>query len=397
MRLLLATSIASLLALAAQSAHAGESGRVVATNAIQPQIAVDGKGTLYVVCLQRGNVVVSVSTDRGKTFSRPVVAIDANGKARGGRQRGPRIGVDAKGNLVVTAPLTFDPAEAAKKYPVTDLYLTTSSDGGKTWASPIRVNEVARQAPEALHWLAVAPNGVAHIAWLDRRDRAPTRAPGQDIYYAKFANGRVSKNIPVARLVCECCAPGLSVDAQGNPLLAYREGGMKPSREIFAIRSTDGGATFGKPVRLNTKNSNENLCPMSAPAVVVSADGKKFAAAWMDRRSGGEENVFWAIAGSPAFGKDAMLHDRPRGTQDHPGLSMDAKANVWAVWEDSRTGQPRIWVRSSAAGDSGRELSQAADGPAAYPAVACNGGLVAVVYEGRQEGRPAVLFRLVTP
>jgi hypothetical protein len=396
MRLALTTLTAWLLALAAQPARAGDSGRVLARDALQPQVTVDPKGNVYVVFLQKGNVAVCVSTDRGKTFGPPVVAIDAKGKAAGGRQRGPRIGADAKGNLVVTCPLTFDLKEAARKYPTRDLYLVTSADGGKSWSPPLRVNEVPQKAPEALHWLAVAPDGEAHVAWLDRRDRG--REPGQDLYYARVSGGKVSKNVPVARLVCECCAPGLAVDGRGNPLVTYREGGNKPSRELFALRSGDRGASFAKAVRLNTKDSTESGCPMSAPAAAVSADGKKFAAAWMDKRGGADDpNVFWAVSDSPAFGKDALLHDRTRGVQDHPGLAIDAKGTVWAVWEDARSGQQRIWVRSSAPGDRGRELSGAADGPAAYPAVACNAGLVAVVYEGRPGGTHAVLFRLLTP
>lgn len=235
------------------AASAGDPGQVLASDAIQPQVAVDPKGNVHVVFLHKGNVAVCSSTDRGKTFTQPAVAIDATGKARGGRQRGPRIGADAKGNLVVTCPLTFDPAEASKKYPVAELYLTTSTDGGKTWAKPIRVNEIDRKAPEALHWLAVAPDGTAHIAWLDMRDRKR----GQDLFYATARAGKVSKNVKIAQEVCECCAPGLAVDGKGNPLASYREGGAKESREIFVLRSADGGASFGKGVRVNGEDSNE--------------------------------------------------------------------------------------------------------------------------------------------
>jgi hypothetical protein len=250
MRLLISTLFGLLFVL---PAGAGEPGQIIASDATQPQVAVDTRGNVYVVFLQKGNVAVCASTDRGKTFGTPTVAIDAGGKARGGRQRGPRIGVDAKGNLVVTCPLTFDKVEAAKKYPVTELYLTTSSDGGKTWAKPLRVNEVDRKAPEALHWMAVAPDGSAHVSWLDMRERKR----GQDLYYTTVRGGKVSKNVKVAEDVCECCAPGLAVDDKGNPVVAYREGGPKESRELFAMRSTDGGASFGKAVRLNRRDSNE--------------------------------------------------------------------------------------------------------------------------------------------
>ena len=227
---------------------------VIAKNAIQPHVAVNAQGNIAVAFIHKGNIVVSTSTDRGKTFSDPIVAMDVKGHARGGRQRGPRIGVDGDNKLYVTAPVTFDPVQWRKKYPRTDMYLATSEDGGKTWRQPIRVNEAPTKAPEALHWLAVAPSGTAHIAWLDLRDR---NQRGQDIYYAKFTNGKVSKNTPVARTVCECCAPGLSVDDKNNPFLAFREGGNKDSRELFVRHSSDQGASFSKQVKINQKESRE--------------------------------------------------------------------------------------------------------------------------------------------
>lgn len=227
----------------------------IATDAIQPQVAVDADGGVYVAFLHKGNISVSVSTDGGASFGPPVVAIDVQGRMQGGMQRGPRIGVDARKNIVVTATAVFDEAEFQRKYPTADLYIVTSRDRGKTWTKPVQVNEVSKQAPEALHWQAVTPNGEAHVAWLDRRGR---QGPGQDISYARVINGKVSKNLQVASTVCECCAPGLAVDGTGNPWLAFREGGQKPSREVFAIYSTDNGASFSLPVQLNSKPTQED-------------------------------------------------------------------------------------------------------------------------------------------
>ena len=141
---------AVFLLLAAPDSRCVASGVELATDAIQPQVAIDGDGNIYVAMLHKGNIAVVVSTDRGKTFSDPVVAIDVGGRMKGGRQRGPRIGVDAKKNIVVTAPAVFDDAEFQRKYPTADLYLVTSKDGGKTWTKPLRVNEVPKKARSGL-------------------------------------------------------------------------------------------------------------------------------------------------------------------------------------------------------------------------------------------------------
>ncbi len=118
---------------------------LVADDATQPSAAVDAEGTVYVAFLHAGNVSVRVSKDRGATFGELSVAIDAKGRARGGAQCGPRLGVDAKGRLVVTSPLTFDDAEAAKKYPAPEVYLATSDDGGASSTPPVRVLDDVRR------------------------------------------------------------------------------------------------------------------------------------------------------------------------------------------------------------------------------------------------------------
>jgi hypothetical protein len=227
----------------------------LAGGAIQPHLAAADDGSFYCAFIREGNIEISVSTDRGRTWSPPAVAIDAKGKARGGMQRGPRVAVDSKKILYVTAPLCFDEAELTKKYPTQDLYLAVSTDGGKTFSKPVTVNDAPRQAPESLHWLAAAPNGDVFVAWLDRRQRGTT--PGQDLAWAKITEqGRkVGKNGVIPGPICECCAPGLAVDAKGNPVLIYREGGKQASRAIFMAVSTNGGGSFPKIARVNQGES----------------------------------------------------------------------------------------------------------------------------------------------
>jgi len=220
----------------------------VGGGATQPHLAATADGGFACVFIRNGNIEVSVSTAQGKTWSAPTVAIDAKGKARGGMQRGPRVAVDGKKTIYVTAPLCFDEAEFAKKYPTSDLYLAVSTDGGKTFSKPAQVNDVPKKAPEALHWLAAAPNGDVFVSWLDLR----ARDKGQDLAWAKITDQgkKIGKNQILPGPICECCAPGLTVDSKGNPLLIYRES-KAGNRAVLLAVSTNGGASFGKVGRLN--------------------------------------------------------------------------------------------------------------------------------------------------
>ena len=83
----------------------------LAGGANQPQLAASEDGSFYAVFIKDGNIECAVSENKGKTWSRPAVAIDAKGKAKGGMQRGPRIAVDGRKTIYITAPLCFDEAE----------------------------------------------------------------------------------------------------------------------------------------------------------------------------------------------------------------------------------------------------------------------------------------------
>ncbi|HEX6810778.1 MAG TPA: sialidase family protein [Planctomycetota bacterium] len=227
---------------------------VVAAGGTQPHLAAGADGRFYAVFLRNGNIELAVSSDRGATFGSPVTAIDAKGNARGGMQRGPRVAVDGADTIYVTAPLCFDKDELGKRYPTNDLYLAVSTDGGVTFGPPARINDAPKQAPEALHCLAAAPGGEVFVAWLDQRQR---KDRGQDLGYATVGERgkKIGANVVLEGPLCECCAPGLAMDPKGNPILVWREGSDRKNRALWIATSSDGGATFAPPKRLNHGDS----------------------------------------------------------------------------------------------------------------------------------------------
>ena len=119
---------------------------------------------------------------------------------------------------------------------------------------------------------------------------------------------------------------------------------------------------------------------MDAPAVAVSRDGKKLAAAWMDLRAGkNDRQVFWTVTSAGTFRKETPLADDPKGQKGHPSIAMDAKGTVHAAWEDARSGTQRIRYRSSDGMEKDIALSPES-GKASFPSLAC-GQVVGVAFE----------------
>src|SRR5882672_125238 len=310
-----------VLVLAAPAA-APKEPTVISPGAMQPHLAATDDGSFHAAFIKEGNIFYSGSSDLGKTWSAPLLALDGRGKATGGMQRGPRIAVDGKKTIYITAPVCFDDAEATKKYPVRDLYMVVSTDGGKTFSKPTQINDVPKKAPESLHWLAAAPNGDVFAVWLDLRNREK----GQDLGYVKISEQgkKIGKNGILPGPICECCAPGLAVDAKGNPMVLYREGG-KTNRSIFLGVSTNGGASFSRINRINSGDTKIDACPMDAPQVAISRDGKATAVAWMDFRAGSNvRHVQWSLASGGKFGPEASASDADKGGQGHPSLAFDS-------------------------------------------------------------------------
>lgn len=143
---------------------------------------------------------------------------------------------------------------------------------------------------------------------------------------------------------------------------------------------------------------------MSAPAVAVSKDGKTFAAAWMDQRTGKEQrDAHWSVAQGGDFREESPLHEEREGIQDHPSVVFDEDGTAWAAWEDGRAGRKLVRVRSASASASAsssaslpeKEISTPEEGAAGFPVLASGGGLVGVVYEVKRDGGTSAIFRLI--
>src|SRR5579862_716369 len=357
----------------------------VADGAKAPALALDTEGNAYVAFSRNGNIEFSVSLDGGATFSEPVRVLNAQGRDPGMSTRGPRIAVDAQKRVYLSAPLCLAPPEAAV---LNDTYYAVSTDKGKSWSRPYLVSE-PKTGTESVHATAAGP-GELHVAWLS------TVAPKAPVLnYAKFgSDGKKSgKTLTLTATPCESCPPAIAVDGRGNPSVAWRESGhdaaSKENRQIFIAWSTDGGKSFGPPARLNSVDSGLTECPNEAPALTATADGKTWAAAWMDRRDlEHDANIYWAFGPPGKFARDTDPHDDRRFIQRRPTLAVEPDGTVWCAWEDGRLSTQRVFFTNTKSPPN-VPLGTAKEGGCFAPSLAAGGGKVGIAYQSGD----AVAFR----
>ncbi len=131
---------------------------------------VDPDGRLYAIWSQDNDIMLTVSKDGGKTFSRarriihtaPVMfAIQTLERANGF----PQIAIDPKSKRLFVTWSDYRNGDL-------DVFLATSDDGGKHWSAPVRVNNdpVHNGAEQFFQWLAVDPtDGSVDVVFYDRR------------------------------------------------------------------------------------------------------------------------------------------------------------------------------------------------------------------------------------
>jgi hypothetical protein len=351
--------IAVLLALLLQAKPHDESVLVTAaTEARLPHLAFDAEGNAYVAVVRNGNAELAISTDGGKSFAAPVLAIDLRKKDVGIQNRGPRVAVDRAKRIYVSAPFE------------NTLLLAVSADRGKTFSKPVAIPD----APDAVHATA-AGAGDVHAAWVATTNNA------RSLLYARFdaAGKRVGKPLTITGLTCEHCPPALAVDPAGNPVVAWRE--SKPPRGVYLSRSSDGGKSFAPATLLNSIDTGLTECPQEAPAAAFSPDGKTFGAAWMDRRDVERDaDVYWAFGPPGKLSPDTDCLDDRRYQQRRPTLAIDADGAVWCAWEDGRLTTLRVFYTHSKT-DLNFLLGDSKEGSGSWPSIAAGGGKVAIAYQ----------------
>ncbi len=150
--------------------------------------AVGPDGRLYAIWSQDDDILLAISRDGGTTFSpaRPIIhtapimfAIQTLERANGF----PQIAIDPQGRRLYLTWSDYRNGDL-------DVFCSTSTDGGKKWSAPVRVNNdpVHDGAEQFFQWLAVDPiDGSANVIFYDRRGDPQNRM--QTVTLARSTDG----------------------------------------------------------------------------------------------------------------------------------------------------------------------------------------------------------------
>ena len=155
--------------------------------------AVAPDGTLYAIWSQDNEIMLTSSRDGGQTFSRarsiiqtaPIMfAIDTLDRANGF----PQIAIDPKSKRLYVTWSDYRNGDL-------DVFVSSSADKGKHWTSPMRVNNdpIHDGAEQFFQWLAVDPiDGSVNVVFYDRRRDPQNRK--QIVVLARSSDGGHSFN-----------------------------------------------------------------------------------------------------------------------------------------------------------------------------------------------------------
>ncbi len=276
-----------------------------------------------------GGIYVATSTNDGKDFSNPVKVAEVPILPLS-RHRGPRV-VITKGTIVVTAVTGNTAATGPHAHGLPsdgDLFAWRSTDSGKTWSKPVRVNDVPAAAREGLHSLATDSKGRLFAAWLDLR-REGTRLYGA---WSEDSGATWGANVQLYEspdgTICQCCHPSAAFTDSGALNVMWRNA-LKGARDMYLLRSAEGGQSFGKPEKLGESTWMLNACPMDGGGL-THADGRTMTV-W--RR---ELDIYMAEPGRPEVrlgeGKDVAVAASQDGI-----YALWVKGAQLVLWVDGKT------------------------------------------------------------
>jgi hypothetical protein len=296
-------------------------------SAVSPAFAPDG--SLW-VAFAAGHISIAHSPDLGRTFG-PAVAVNPDPlRLDSGPDERPKLAIDSSGRIAVAYAIFKDSAFNGQ------VLTSYSTDGGRSFA-PSR--PITRD-PESQRFEAISfdPEGSLFAAWLDKRNRAPARANGENYVGAGLAfawskdGGETYSDTRVAQdNTCECCRLGVAFAGAGRPVVLFRNVFGGTVRD-HAITTFSDPVTPGPIYRVSVDDWAIDVCPHAGPSLALAPDGP-YHVTWFTNGSVRKGLFYARSTDAGRTFSEPMPIGRPDRNPSRPFVLATSRA-VWLAWKE---------------------------------------------------------------
>jgi hypothetical protein len=260
---------------------------------------------------------------------------------------------DARINSEQPPRIAFVPGASASAAPSIVVVWTTkgasgtrilsarSTDGGRSFGASKAVP--GSEGPGSRGWQSIGVDARGHVLvlWLDHRE-APSK-----LYFASLDGSGAAT---ITESVCYCCKTSLVTS--GNDVYGvWRHVYTGNQRDITFTVSHDGGRTFASPVRVSDDGWHLDGCPENGPAVAVDG-AHRVHVVWPAPPDGKNETPLGLFYASSADGKTfaARAQLPARGPAAHGQIAIEGSGTPIVAWDETISGTRHIALARVSAG-----------------------------------------------
>lgn len=196
-----------------------------------------------------------------------------------------------------------------------DVKLTTSDDKGRNWLDPRVLHDDKKQAEHGFVTL-IPYGDKFFVTWLDGRNTVMEGMKEMDHHEGHHgsmslraaildAKGTKINEWELDTKTCDCCQTSAAITTNG-PVVVYRDRSDAEIRDMSIVRLLDGQWT--EPKTIYSDNWKIAGCPVNGPRVV--AEGNNLAVAWFSAASDTSHvNVIFSTDGGATFNKPIRVDE----------------------------------------------------------------------------------------